>query len=109
MGRLGEAPTAEDLFATARCLCVFCARRPGLDAQGLARRLVARAGIARAYRKRNRRAHPRFGDGSLSAASALALTTAWPRVGERTGRLGFLAALAATIGAVESADTHASS
>lgn len=64
----GSSLTLEDILAAARCIAVSA--RAGRDPDGVAHALVGASGIALAMRIATGRAHPRYGDGSLSAAAA---------------------------------------
>lgn len=64
-----ERLTIEDVLAVVRAIAA-----PGQCAEALeaeARRIVGRAHLARLHREATGRAHPDFGDGSLSAAAGL--------------------------------------
>ncbi|TVQ55958.1 MAG: hypothetical protein EA355_08585 [Rhodobacteraceae bacterium] len=60
--------TLEDVLAAARAI----AAGPETDLRASAREIVARAAVARVWRRTRRAAHPRYGDGSLTGASGRA-------------------------------------
>lgn len=89
----GSSLTLEDVLAAARCIALGA--RNGRDPGKVARAIRAAAGIALIERLGTGRAHPRYGDGSLSAAS-LALSPTAPTappitVPELLAALGVLA------------------
>jgi hypothetical protein len=95
--RLEDWLTLEDVLAAARAL----ASAPDRDLCVAARVVVARAAVARGWRRTHREAHPRFGSGSL--AEAVSVPTA---VGASTPQFlraaaALCVALAETQGPVE--------
>lgn len=89
--------TLEDVLAAARCIALSA--RFGCDPRSVARSLWTAAGIAMAERTATGRAHPHYGDGSLSGAShALspsAPATAPIQVPELLAALGVFAEISA--------------
>ncbi|WP_333832036.1 hypothetical protein [Rubrimonas sp.] len=77
-----DDPTLEDLLAVARFGHAFAGSRAGVDLTAAMRAVRRRALIAGRHRAARGAAHPRFGDGSISAASALALRALGVREGE---------------------------
>ncbi|APX88385.1 hypothetical protein BV394_00425 [Brevirhabdus pacifica] len=86
-----------DILRVARLLLAFPpAARPGLVA-----RLLVRADAADRYRKRFRRAHPMWGNGSLGGAAALSCTARQRLAPERqAGDPDFAACMATVFSAV---------
>jgi hypothetical protein len=83
-----EAPTIEDVLAVVRAIA-----SPGLRAEALEAevwRVVRQARQARLHRAATGRAHPDFGDGSLSGATGV-----WPRKAGHGERLSSAALLRA--------------
>lgn len=74
-----DDPTLEDLLAAARFGHALLRCRPGVDLACIMQALRRRAKVAGRHRAKCGSAHPRYGDGSISAASALAAQRMNPR------------------------------
>lgn len=94
-----DDPTLEDLLAAARCAHALRRRRPGVDLAGFMRALRRRAGVAGRHRAVCGAVHARYGDGSISAASALAARGIISRSGAQGGEIGRLRDLLPALGA----------